>query len=52
MTVYSDYKNLTTFTITKELNRQQVRWSQLLGQYKFKIVYILGKDNSRADRLS
>jgi hypothetical protein len=24
----------------------------MLGQYKFKIVYTLGKDNSRADALS
>jgi len=50
--IYSDHKNLTTFTTTKELNRRQVRWSQLLGQYKFKIVYTPGKDNSRADGLS
>lgn len=50
--VYSDHKNLTTFTTTKELNRRQVRWSQLLGQHKFRIVYTPGKDNDRADRLS
>jgi len=50
--IYSDHKNLTTFTTTKELNRRQVRWSQLLGQYKFKIVYTPGKDNGRADGLS
>ena len=35
--IYSDHKNLTTFTTTKELNRRQVRWAELLGQYKFKI---------------
>ena len=50
--VYSDHKNLTMFTTTKELNQQQVRWAQLLGQYKFRIVYTPGKDNDRADRLS
>ena len=40
------------FTITKQLNRRQVRWLELLEQYKFKIQYTLGKDNRRADALS
>jgi hypothetical protein len=52
LTVFSDHKNLTTFTTTKVLNRRQVRWSEMLGQYKFKIVYTPGKDNGRADALS
>jgi hypothetical protein len=52
LTVFSDYKNLVNFTTTKTLNQQQVRWLETLEQYKFKIVYILGKDNSRADALS
>jgi hypothetical protein len=52
LTIYIDYKNLVQFTTTKTLNRRQVRWSELLGQYKFKILYILGKDNGRADALS
>jgi hypothetical protein len=51
-TVFTDYKNLLTFTTTKELNRRQVRWAELLRQYKFKICYTLGKDNGRADALS
>ena len=50
--VYTDHKNLTTFTTTKVLNRKQVRWSEMLGQYKFKIIYTPGKDNGRADALS
>jgi hypothetical protein len=29
-----------------------VRWSELLGQYKFRILYTPGKDNGRADALS
>jgi hypothetical protein len=29
-----------------------VRWSELLGEYKFRILYTLGKDNGRADALS
>jgi hypothetical protein len=52
LTVFSDYKNLVNFTTTKTLNRRQVRWLETLGQYKFKIVYTLGKDNSRVDALS
>ena len=50
--IFTDYKNLTYFTTTKVLNRRQVRWSEMLGEYKFQILYILGKDNSRADALS
>ena len=52
LTIYTNYKNLVQFITTKTLNRQQVCWLELLGQYKFKILYILGKDNSRADTLS
>ena len=33
LTVLTDHKNLTTFTTTKKLNRQQVRWAELLGCY-------------------
>ena len=50
--IYTDYKNLLNFTTTKQLNRRQVRWSELLGQYKFKIHYTPGKENGRADALS
>ena len=52
LTIYSDHKNLLYFTTTKNLNRRQCRWSELLGQYKFTIQYTLGKDNGRADALS
>ena len=52
LTIYTDHKNLLNFTTTKELNRRQVRWSELLGQYKFKIQYTPGKENGRADALS
>jgi hypothetical protein len=50
--IFTDHKNLVNFTTTKVLNRRQVRWSEMLGQYKFKIVYTPGKDNGRADALS
>jgi len=52
LTIFSDHKNLVNFTTTKKLGRRQVRWSQELGQHKFKIVYTPGKDNGRADALS
>jgi transposase InsO family protein len=52
LTIFTDHKNLQYFTTTKQLNRRQVRWSELLGQYQFKIVYTPGKDNGRADALS
>jgi hypothetical protein len=50
--ILSDHKNLTYFTTTKQLTRRQVRWSELLGQYKFEIRYTPGRDNGRADALS
>jgi transposase InsO family protein len=50
--IFSDHKNLVNFTTTKTLNRRQVRWAELLGQHKFKIVYTPGKENGRADALS
>lgn len=52
ITVYSDHKNLTTFTTTKSLNRRQVRWAEELSEYDFKIVHVKGKENGRADALS
>ena len=52
LTILSDHKNLVQFTTTKVLNKRQVRWAEMLGQYKFRIVYTPGKDNGRADALS
>ena len=50
--ILTDHKNLLNFVTTKELNRRQVRWSEELGQFKFKIRRIKGSDNGRADALS
>lgn len=52
LTVLSDHKNLTYFLTTKELTRRQARWSEMLGQYKFTILYTPGRENARADALS
>ena len=40
------------FTTIKQFNRRQIRWAELLEQYKFKILYTPEKENSRADILS
>jgi hypothetical protein len=40
------------FLITKELNQRQVRWVEILIEYYFKIKYIKGTDNIKADILS
>ena len=50
--VYSDHKNLSYFTTTKKLNRQQVRWAEILASYNFQIHYRKGSENGRADALS
>ena len=47
-----DYKNLTSFLITKELNWRQVKWAEILAEYHFKIKHVKGLDNTRADTLS
>ena len=52
LTMYTDHKNLITFITIKQLNRKQVRWSELLSQYKLKIIYTSEKKNNRIDALS
>ena len=50
--VKMDYKNLTGFLTTKELNYKQVRWVEMLVEYYFKIEHVKGTNNIRADILS
>ena len=50
--VKTDYKNLTGFLITKELNQRQVRQAEILIEYYFEIQHTKGTDNARADALS
>jgi hypothetical protein len=45
MQVYSDYKVLKYFIITKNLSARQACWAELLLQYYFKIIYWVGKAN-------
>ena len=50
--VYTDHKNLLYFTITKVLNRRQIRWSKKLSSYNFNIQYRKKSENSKIDVLS
>ena len=50
--VYTDHKNLLYFTITKVLNRRQIKWSKELLSYNFAIQYRKKSDNSKTDVLS
>jgi hypothetical protein len=50
--VYTDHKNLTYFTTSKELNKRQTRWSEFLSEFNFRIIYRKGSENGRADALS
>ena len=43
---------MTGFLTTKELNWRQVKWAEILAEYYFKIKYIKGTDNTRADIFS
>jgi hypothetical protein len=51
-TVYTDHKNLEYFTTTKNLNRRQARWAEILSSYDFCIIYRKGSSNGKADALS
>ena len=50
--VVTDYKNLTGFLTTKELNWRQVKWVKELAEYYFKIKYTKGTENAKADIFS
>ena len=51
-TVKTNHKNLTGFLTIKELNKQQMRWAEMLLEYHFKIKYVKRTDNAKADVLS
>lgn len=50
--VVTDHKNLQYFMTTKALNQRQVRWSEFLAGFDFRIVYRPGKMAVRPDALS
>src|ERR1700710_105933 len=47
--ILTDHKNLVPFMTTKVLNNGQIRWSETLSQYDFKIEYRLGKEGGKPD---
>jgi RNase H-like domain found in reverse transcriptase/Reverse transcriptase (RNA-dependent DNA polymerase)/Integrase zinc binding domain len=50
--ILTDHKNLEYFTTTKALNQRQVRWSEFLSGFNFKIIYRPGPKAIRPDALS
>lgn len=50
--IVTDHKNLQYFMTTKALSQRQVRWSELLSGFNFRIVYRPGKMAVRPDALS
>ncbi len=49
--ICTDHKNLKYFMTVRKLTEQQIRWSLVLSQYNFFILYLLSKQNERADAL-
>ena len=52
VTVFTDHQALQYFMTTKVLNRRQARWSEFLGEFRFKIQPVAGKANAKADALT
>ena len=50
--VYTDYKNLLYFMITKVLNWKQIKWLKELSLYNFQIQYQKKSENSKINILS
>jgi len=50
--ICTDHKNLKYFITVKKLTKRQMRWSLILSQYNFFILYLLSKQNERTDALS
>jgi len=50
--ICTDHKNLKYFITVKKLTEWQMRWSLILSQYNFFILYLLSKQNEKTDALS
>jgi len=50
--VLTDHKNLIRFTTTKELTDRQIRWSEVLTGFDFKIEFRPGKERGKLDALT
>jgi len=49
--ICTDHKNLKYFMTVKKLTEWQMRWSLILSQYNFFILYLLSKQNEKTDAL-
>ncbi len=49
--ICTNHKNLKYFMTVKKLTERQMRWSLVLLQYNFFILYLLSKQNERTDAL-
>ncbi len=49
--ICTNHKNLKYFITVRKLTERQMRWSLILLQYNFFILYLLSKQNERADAL-
>ena len=50
--VLTDHNTLTRFTTTKELTDQQIRWSEVLSGFDFKIEFRTGKEGGKPNALT
>ncbi|KAI1000885.1 hypothetical protein K3495_g7311 [Podosphaera aphanis] len=50
--ILTDHNNLKYFMTTQKLTERQVRWSQLLLQYNFEMIFRPGRIGQRPDALS
>jgi len=48
----TDHKGLTYLLNQKNLSGRQARWLEKISSFDFKVVYVLGEENSVADTLS
>ena len=52
LAIYTDHKALEYFMSSKNLTARQARWSEVLSQFFFQIMYRPGRKNELADALS
>jgi hypothetical protein len=50
--IFTDHKNLLYFTNRQRWNARQMRWSHILNDYNYEIIYRPGASNRVADALS
>jgi len=50
--VLTDHKNLKRFTTTKALTERQIRWSEVLSGFDFKIDFRAGTEGGKPDALT